>query len=43
MFHFKFQEGEGVSDDSEGEEPSPEALARYLSMRRHTVGVSDAR
>ncbi|XP_076800725.1 uncharacterized protein LOC143445481 isoform X2 [Clavelina lepadiformis] len=37
------QEGEGVSDDSEGEEPSPEALARYLSMRRHTVGVSDAR
>lgn len=25
------------------EEPSPEALARYLAMRRHTVGVGDAR
>ncbi|XP_069081067.1 serine/threonine-protein kinase SIK3 isoform X3 [Pleurodeles waltl] len=28
-------------DSDEGEEPSPEALARYLSMRRHTVGVPD--
>uniref|UniRef100_A0AAY5F228 non-specific serine/threonine protein kinase n=1 Tax=Electrophorus electricus TaxID=8005 RepID=A0AAY5F228_ELEEL len=27
----------------EGEEPSPEAMARYLSMRRHTVGVPDPR
>uniref|UniRef100_H0XJS9 Serine/threonine-protein kinase SIK3 n=1 Tax=Otolemur garnettii TaxID=30611 RepID=H0XJS9_OTOGA len=26
-----------------GEEPSPEALVRYLSMRRHTVGVADPR
>ncbi|XP_006812753.1 LOW QUALITY PROTEIN: serine/threonine-protein kinase SIK3-like [Saccoglossus kowalevskii] len=25
------------------EEPSPEALARYLSMRRHTLGVADPR
>ncbi|XP_060561423.1 serine/threonine-protein kinase SIK3-like isoform X2 [Ruditapes philippinarum] len=25
------------------EEPSPEALARYLAMRRHTVGVGDSR
>ncbi|XP_048418124.1 serine/threonine-protein kinase SIK3 homolog isoform X3 [Stegostoma tigrinum] len=30
-------------DSDEGEEPSPEALARYLSMRRHTVGVADPR
>ncbi|CAI9723042.1 serine/threonine-protein kinase SIK3-like isoform X1 [Octopus vulgaris] len=29
--------------DSDSEEPSPEALARYLAMRRHTVGVGDAR
>ncbi|KAE8592547.1 hypothetical protein XENTR_v10018785 [Xenopus tropicalis] len=28
-------------DSDEAEEPSPEALARYLSMRRHTVGVPD--
>ncbi|XP_040183598.1 serine/threonine-protein kinase SIK3 isoform X1 [Rana temporaria] len=28
-------------DSDEGEEPSPEALVRYLSMRRHTVGVPD--
>ncbi|XP_061432783.1 serine/threonine-protein kinase SIK3-like [Lethenteron reissneri] len=34
----------GVSFDSdEGDEPSPEALARYLSMRRHTVGVAEPR
>ncbi|XP_062409325.1 serine/threonine-protein kinase SIK3 homolog isoform X2 [Sardina pilchardus] len=30
-------------DSDEGEEPSPEAMARYLSMRRHTVGVPDPR
>ncbi|XP_057694347.1 serine/threonine-protein kinase SIK3 homolog isoform X4 [Corythoichthys intestinalis] len=30
-------------DSDEGEEPSPEAMARYLSMRRHTVGVPDQR
>ncbi|XP_027434554.1 serine/threonine-protein kinase SIK3 isoform X10 [Zalophus californianus] len=30
-------------DSDEGEEPSPEALVRYLSMRRHTVGVADPR
>ncbi|XP_059814265.1 serine/threonine-protein kinase SIK3-like isoform X1 [Hypanus sabinus] len=30
-------------DSDEGEEPSPEAMARYLSMRRHTVGVADPR
>ena len=29
--------------DSDSEEPSPEALARYLAMRRHTVGVGDSR
>lgn len=27
-----------MSDDSDTDEPSPEALKRYLSMRRHTVG-----
>ncbi len=31
------------SDEDDGEEPSPEALARYLAMRRHTVGVGDTR
>ena len=36
------QDGE-ISDESDGDEPAPEALARYLSMRRHTVGVSDGR
>lgn len=30
-------------DSDEGEEPSPEAMARYLSMRRHTVGVPNQR
>uniref|UniRef100_A0A8C9T7I2 non-specific serine/threonine protein kinase n=1 Tax=Scleropages formosus TaxID=113540 RepID=A0A8C9T7I2_SCLFO len=30
-------------DSDESEEPSPEAMARYLSMRRHTVGVPDPR
>ncbi|XP_060076284.1 serine/threonine-protein kinase SIK3-like [Ylistrum balloti] len=29
--------------DSDSEEPCPEALARYLAMRRHTVGVGDSR
>uniref|UniRef100_UPI00358F449C serine/threonine-protein kinase SIK3-like isoform X2 n=1 Tax=Myxine glutinosa TaxID=7769 RepID=UPI00358F449C len=28
-----------VCESDEGDEPSPEALSRYLSMRRHTVGV----
>ncbi|XP_078490114.1 serine/threonine-protein kinase SIK3 [Ciona intestinalis] len=37
------KEGEVPSDESDAEEPSPEALARYRSMRRHTVGVSDPR
>lgn len=30
-------------DSDDAEEPSPEAMARYLSMRRHTVGVPDPR
>ncbi|XP_041373272.1 serine/threonine-protein kinase SIK3-like isoform X2 [Gigantopelta aegis] len=33
---------DGNQSDSD-EEPSPEALARYLAMRRHTVGVGDSR
>ena len=32
-----------ISSDSDTEEPSPEALARYLAMRRHTVGVGDSK
>lgn len=32
-----------MSDDSDTDEPSPEALKRYLSMRRHTVGMTDPR
>lgn len=30
-----------MSGDSSEEEPSPEALKRYQSMRRHTVGMAD--
>ncbi|XP_019950666.1 serine/threonine-protein kinase SIK3 homolog isoform X1 [Paralichthys olivaceus] len=36
-------DGNMALDSDEGEEPSPEAMARYLSMRRHTVGVPDQR
>ncbi|XP_060124623.1 serine/threonine-protein kinase SIK3 isoform X2 [Zootoca vivipara] len=36
-------DGAMTLDSDEGEEPSPEALVRYLSMRRHTVGVADPR
>ncbi|XP_029027396.2 serine/threonine-protein kinase SIK3 homolog isoform X5 [Betta splendens] len=36
-------DGSMTLDSDEGEEPSPEAMARYLSMRRHTVGVPDQR
>uniref|UniRef100_A0AAY4EER7 non-specific serine/threonine protein kinase n=1 Tax=Denticeps clupeoides TaxID=299321 RepID=A0AAY4EER7_9TELE len=36
-------DGSMTLDSDEGEEPSPEAMARYLSMRRHTVGVPDPR
>ncbi|XP_070551720.1 serine/threonine-protein kinase SIK3 homolog isoform X2 [Ptychodera flava] len=32
-----------LEDSDDLEEPSPEALARYLSMRRHTLGVADPR
>ncbi|XP_077985470.1 serine/threonine-protein kinase SIK3-like [Glandiceps talaboti] len=32
-----------LEDSDDIEEPSPEALARYLSMRRHTLGVADPR
>ena len=34
---------EDISQSDSDEEPSPEALARYLAMRRHTVGVGDSR
>jgi hypothetical protein len=40
-----FQSQQQVEDSNQSdsdEEPSPEALARYLAMRRHTVGVGDA-
>ncbi|KAL3887299.1 hypothetical protein ACJMK2_027241 [Sinanodonta woodiana] len=36
-------ESDDVSQSDSDEEPSPEALARYLAMRRHTVGVGDSR
>ncbi|KAJ8372723.1 hypothetical protein AAFF_G00277920 [Aldrovandia affinis] len=36
-------DGTMALDSDEGEEPSPEVMARYLSMRRHTVGVPDPR
>ena len=43
MIHFTVSpQGEDMNSDSD-EEPSPEALARYLAMRRHTVGVGDTR
>lgn len=35
-------ESEGDLDMDHEDEPSPEALARYLAMRRHTVGVPQA-
>ncbi len=38
MIYFQLE-----ASDSDTEEPSPEALARYLAMRRHTVGVGDSR
>lgn len=37
------QPEDGYQSESDSEEPSPEALARYLAMRRHTVGVGDPR
>ncbi|KAK3097997.1 hypothetical protein FSP39_015178 [Pinctada imbricata] len=37
------EETSSQHSDSDSEEPSPEALARYLAMRRHTVGVGDSR
>ena len=44
MFPVVFLQNEDLENsDSEGEEPSPEALARYLAMRRHTVGVGDSK
>ncbi|CAC5357446.1 SIK3 [Mytilus coruscus] len=36
------EDSNSQNSDSEAEEPSPEALARYLAMRRHTVGVGDS-
>uniref|UniRef100_A0A4W5Q4K7 non-specific serine/threonine protein kinase n=1 Tax=Hucho hucho TaxID=62062 RepID=A0A4W5Q4K7_9TELE len=36
-------DGNMALDSDDAEEPSPEAMARYLSMRRHTVGVPDPR
>uniref|UniRef100_T1JFK1 non-specific serine/threonine protein kinase n=1 Tax=Strigamia maritima TaxID=126957 RepID=T1JFK1_STRMM len=32
-----------VQSESDNDEPSPEAMARYLIMRRHTVGPGDIR
>lgn len=34
------EEGEGAESDEE--EPSQEALMRYMALRRHTIGVGDS-
>ena len=35
------QHDQETDSDSGGEEPSPESIARYLQIRRHTLGVTD--
>ena len=40
--HIYCQFDDSSTSDSD-EEPSPEALARYLAIRRNTVGVGDSR
>lgn len=32
----------GSEMESDEEEPAPEALTRYMAMRRHTIGVGDS-
>lgn len=34
--------GSATDMESDEEEPSPEALMRYMAMRRHTIGVGDS-
>ena len=41
MSFLQSDDSNSQNSDSEAEEPSPEALARYLAMRRHTVGVGE--
>ncbi|XP_012937201.1 serine/threonine-protein kinase SIK3 homolog [Aplysia californica] len=42
-FRSQYSQLEDSNQSDSDEEPSPEALARYLAMRRHTVGVGDTR
>ncbi|KAH9499422.1 SIK kinase 3 [Bulinus truncatus] len=42
-FRSQYAQLEESNQSDSDEEPSPEALARYLAMRRHTVGVGDPR
>ncbi|XP_059139871.1 uncharacterized protein LOC131928009 isoform X2 [Physella acuta] len=42
-FRSQYAQLEDSNQSDSDEEPSPEALARYLAMRRHTVGVGDPR
>jgi len=44
MLSAKGQEEDDSGDemDSDEEVPAPEALARYMAMRRHTIGVGDS-
>lgn len=43
MYSILLFQREDTNQSDSDEEPSPEALARYLAMRRHTVGVGDSR
>ena len=36
-----FQQDQEQTDSDSEQEPSPEALAKYLQIRRHTLGVTD--
>ena len=42
VFLLQIQDPETSQYSDSDEEPSPEALTRYLAMRRHTVGVGDS-
>lgn len=40
--HQQLQTDTGEEMESDEEEPAPEALMRYMAMRRHTIGVGDS-
>ena len=41
MLSAQSQTNNGADMESDDEEPAPEALMRYMAMRRHTIGVGD--